>query len=76
MTESNRKRPHPGLPPQGGGGKHIAVLMGGWSAEREVSLNSGAACAKALKELGYKVTEIDMKPDIGEVLALCTVKNK
>jgi D-alanine-D-alanine ligase len=38
--------------------------MGGWSAEREVSLNSGAACAKALAELGYKVTQIDMKPDM------------
>src|SRR5689334_10613494 len=49
--------------------KHIAVLKGGWSAEREVSLVSGAACAKALRELGYKVTEIDMKPDVAEVLA-------
>mgnify|MGYP003393129011 FL=1 len=48
--------------------KHIAVLKGGWSAEREVSLNSGAACAKALSELGYKVTEIDVQPDIAEVL--------
>ncbi|MEQ1789533.1 MAG: D-alanine--D-alanine ligase [Rickettsiales bacterium] len=48
--------------------KHIAVLKGGWSAEREVSLNSGAACAKALRELGYRVTEIDMQPDIAEVL--------
>jgi D-alanine-D-alanine ligase len=49
--------------------KHIAVLRGGWSAEREVSLNSGAACAKALRELGYKVTEIDVQPDIAEQLA-------
>lgn len=48
--------------------KHVAVLKGGWSAEREVSLNSGAACAKALRELGYKVTEIDVQPDIAEVL--------
>lgn len=48
--------------------KHVAVLMGGWSAEREVSLRSGAACAKALRELGYKVTEIDVKPDIASVL--------
>lgn len=38
--------------------------MGGWSAEREVSLSSGAACAKALEEAGYKVTKIDMKPDM------------
>ena len=49
--------------------KHIAVLKGGWSAEREVSLNSGAACAKALRELGYNVTEIDMQHDVAEVLA-------
>lgn len=49
--------------------KHVALLKGGWSAEREVSLNSGAACAKALRELGYKVTEIDMQPDVAEVLA-------
>lgn len=48
--------------------KHVAVLKGGWSAEREVSLNSGAACAKALRELGYRVTEIDMQPNIAEVL--------
>lgn len=49
--------------------QHIAVLKGGWSAEREVSLVSGAACAKALRELGYKVTEIDVQPDLGQVLA-------
>ena len=48
--------------------KHIAVLKGGWSVEREVSLVSGAACAKGLRESGYKVTEIDMQPDIAEVL--------
>lgn len=48
--------------------KHIAVLKGGWSAEREVSLNSGATCANALRELGYRVTEIDVQPDIAEVL--------
>ena len=44
--------------------KHIAVLKGGWSAEREVSLVSGVACAKALAELGYRVSEIDVQPDI------------
>lgn len=48
--------------------KHIAVLKGGLSAEREVSLNSGAACAKALRELGYKVTEIDVGADVAAVL--------
>ncbi len=49
--------------------KHVAVLKGGWSAEREVSLVSGAACAKALREAGYTVTEIDMTPDIANQLA-------
>jgi D-alanine-D-alanine ligase len=49
--------------------KHVAVLMGGWSAEREVSLNSGAACARAAEERGYRVTRIDVKRDIGRVLA-------
>ncbi len=53
-------------------GKHVAVLMGGWSAERDVSLRSGAACAGALRRLGYAVTEIDVARDIASVLA--TVK--
>ena len=49
--------------------KHVAVLMGGWSAEREVSLNSGKACAAALTESGgYQVTPIDVQPDIARVL--------
>lgn len=49
--------------------KHIVVLMGGWSAEREVSLNSGKAVTQALKESGYtKVTSVDMQPDITHVL--------
>ena len=48
--------------------KTVALLKGGWSAEREVSLNSGAACAKALTQLGYRVTEIDVGRDIAEVL--------
>ena len=39
--------------------KHIGVLMGGLSAEREVSLNSGRGIAAALQERGYKVTVID-----------------
>lgn len=39
--------------------KRIAVLKGGWSPERDVSLNSGAACAKALRAKGYDVVEID-----------------
>jgi D-alanine-D-alanine ligase len=49
-------------------GKHVAVLMGGWSAEREVSLRSGAACAQALERLGYRVSRIDVARDIANVL--------
>jgi D-alanine-D-alanine ligase len=52
--------------------KHVAVLMGGWSAEREVSLRSGKACAEALARLGYRVTRIDVGRDIAGVLT--TVK--
>lgn len=50
-------------------GRHIAVLMGGWSAEREVSLVSGKAVSKALGELGFSVSEIDVQRDIAAVLA-------
>lgn len=48
--------------------KHVAVLMGGWSAEREVSLSSGKACAAALERAGYKVSRIDVGPGIYEEL--------
>jgi D-alanine-D-alanine ligase len=48
---------------------HIAVLMGGWSAEREVSLLSGAGCADALESLGHRVTRIDMGRDVAARLA-------
>jgi D-alanine-D-alanine ligase len=48
---------------------HVAVLKGGWSAEREVSLRSGAACAAALRQAGYRVTEIDVGRDVAQVLA-------
>jgi D-alanine-D-alanine ligase len=48
--------------------KHVAVLMGGWSAEREVSLRSGKACAGALESKGYRVTKIDVGRDIATVL--------
>jgi D-alanine-D-alanine ligase len=41
--------------------KKVAVLLGGLSAEREVSLSSGAGCAKALREEGFEVVEIDPK---------------
>jgi len=48
--------------------KHVAVLMGGWSAEREVSLRSGKACADALSRLGYRVTVIDAGRDVAAAL--------
>jgi D-alanine-D-alanine ligase len=48
--------------------KHVAVLMGGLSAEREVSLRSGAAVAKALREEGYQVSDIDAGRDVADVL--------
>jgi len=53
---------------------HVAVLMGGLSAEREVSLNSGQACAAALREKGYEVTEIDVSRDLGAVVRALTPK--
>ena len=49
--------------------RHIAVLKGGWSAEREVSLVSGAAAAKALRERGHQVTEIDVTRDLPALIA-------
>ncbi len=47
---------------------HVAVLMGGLSAEREVSLNSGKACAGALESAGYRVTPIDAGRDLADQL--------
>jgi D-alanine-D-alanine ligase len=48
--------------------KHVAVLMGGWSAEREVSLRSGAACADAAEKAGYRVTRVDVDREIAAML--------
>jgi D-alanine-D-alanine ligase len=48
--------------------KRVAVLMGGRSPEREVSLVSGRACANALREEGFEVIEIDAGRDLGERL--------
>jgi D-alanine-D-alanine ligase len=48
--------------------KHVAVLMGGWSAEREVSLRSGKACADALERTGYRVSRVDVNRDIATTL--------
>ncbi|AFN56357.1 D-alanine--D-alanine ligase [Zymomonas mobilis] len=44
--------------------KHVVVLMGGWSSEREISLLSGRHVGKALEEAGYRVTLLDMDRDI------------
>jgi D-alanine-D-alanine ligase len=48
--------------------KHVAVLMGGWSVEREVSLRSGAFFAQHAAAEGFRVTGIDVQPDIANVL--------
>ena len=48
--------------------RRVAVLMGGWSAEREVSLVSGAAVADALRGRGHDVVEIDVGRDLPERL--------
>lgn len=47
---------------------HVAVLMGGWSPERAVSLRSGEACAKAAEQAGFRVTRVDVGRDIAAVL--------
>ena len=47
---------------------HVAVLMGGWSAEREVSLTSGEGVAQALESRGHQVTRIDMDRNLAMVL--------
>ncbi|MCX7338548.1 MAG: D-alanine--D-alanine ligase [Alphaproteobacteria bacterium] len=48
--------------------RHVAVLMGGWSSERDVSLTSGQGVSQALVDLGYKVSIIDVRRDLN---ALC-----
>jgi len=48
---------------------HVAVLMGGWSNEREVSLTSGEGVARALESKGHRVTRIDMGRDVAQRLA-------
>jgi D-alanine-D-alanine ligase len=48
--------------------KHVAVLMGGWSAEREISLRSGKACADAVERSGYHVSRVDVDRDVAATL--------
>ena len=47
----------------------VAVLMGGWSAEREVSLTSGAGVAEACARLGHETVRVDMDRNVAQVLA-------
>jgi len=54
--------------------KRIAVLMGGWSAEREVSLVSGAAVTEGLLQAGYDAYAIDVSRDLPHLLAGLTPK--
>ncbi|KHJ56201.1 D-alanine--D-alanine ligase [Aureimonas altamirensis] len=49
--------------------RHVAVLMGGLSSERPVSLSSGKACADALEAEGYRVTRVDVGRDVASVLS-------
>lgn len=49
-------------------GTHVAVLMGGLSSEREVSLSSGRGCVGALQRLGARVTGVDAGRDVAQVL--------
>lgn len=49
--------------------KHVAVLMGGWSAERPVSLSTGNACADALEKVGYRISRVDVDRNISQSLA-------
>jgi D-alanine-D-alanine ligase len=49
--------------------RHVAVLMGGWSSERPVSLSSGDACAAALEAAGFEVARVDVDRDVHAVLS-------
>ena len=48
--------------------KHVAVIMGGWSPERDISLISGEGCAKALEASNYQVSRIDAGRNLAEQL--------
>ncbi|MEO8559042.1 MAG: D-alanine--D-alanine ligase [Rhodospirillales bacterium] len=48
--------------------RHVAVLMGGFSAERDVSLVTGKACSEALREAGYRVTDIDVERNLRKLV--------
>ncbi|MEE8305908.1 MAG: D-alanine--D-alanine ligase, partial [Gammaproteobacteria bacterium] len=48
--------------------KHVAVVMGGWSSERDVSLVTGQAVASALRRLDYQVSDIDASTELAQQL--------
>ena len=48
--------------------KYVAVLMGGWSAEREISLRSGTACADAAERAGFRVSRLDVNREVAASL--------
>ncbi len=52
--------------------QRVAVVMGGWSAEREVSLVSGEACANALEEAGYEVSRVDVTRNLDQLVQALT----
>lgn len=52
--------------------RHVAVIMGGRSAEREVSLVSGRACAEALERQGFRVSALDLEDDVAGLVAALT----
>jgi D-alanine-D-alanine ligase len=54
--------------------QRVLVLMGGWSAERDVSLSSGTEVARALIECGYRVDTLDVTRDVGRLIAALTPK--
>jgi len=63
MMETRQTGFASGVPPCRPSATHVTVLMGGTSAEREVSLLSGREVAKALRSEGFLVKEVDLQPD-------------
>jgi D-alanine-D-alanine ligase len=57
-----------------GARQRVLVLMGGWSAEREVSLSSGTEVARALIERGFRVDTLDVTRDVGRLMAALSPK--
>jgi D-alanine-D-alanine ligase len=54
--------------------KRVAILMGGWSAEREVSLDSGRLVGVALQELGHQIIPVDVTRDLSHLTKALTPK--